>query len=140
MHDIDYKKEYEISFLVKDQGGTQAVLAALKQAEAEIISEGTPRRITLAYPINHETQADFCFVQVSLDPARIGSLDTALRALPQVIRFLIITPPFGRSVTRTMTTQSTRPRITSKPLEQKPSFTEPLTNEALEKKIEEILK
>lgn len=138
--DTSLTKQYEVSFLLTDETGAREVLAALKERGAEILSESPVSRITLAYPILRHTQADFGFVQFSLDPIRVGELEAALKAIPSIIRFLIIIPPSGKNKPRSATSSyMVRPKVAPKTQEPR-NIPETLTNEALERKIEEILK
>lgn len=131
------KKAYEVGFIARNEAGAQAVSRALKAAGAEISFEGPVSRVALAYDIEKETQADFGYVQFQLEPAKILDLDQTLKTEKSLLRFLIMTSDFLKQKA-TKDVAPTRTRIVKAPLE--PKFHEPLSNEALEKKIEEILK
>lgn len=130
------KKSYEVSYLVKDESDASEITRILKQHEAEIIEEVSPKRITLAYKINKEAAAFFGYIVFSAGPENIPELNKNLETSKTIVRFLLITPPF----TKQDITASTRPR---RPTVEKSTSTRatnlPLSNEALEKKIEEIL-
>lgn len=132
------KKEYEISFLAKDEMGPQEVVKLIKRFEGEITSEGSVEKIALAYPIKHEKAAYFGWLHMAMEPANITPLEHELEVHPGVLRTLIITPPFVKAKPR----QSMKPGAKPSPepkTDKKKTATLPLTNEALEKKIEEIL-
>ena len=132
-------KEFEISYLLKDEGGASDVLKLLKQHDFVVDHENPVKKIALAYKIKKETSAYFGFAHFKGDPAEIKSLDHNLTSSQQVLRFLIITPPFS---TTKVVSQKPRPVKAVKPkteTEERPAANAPLSNEALEKKIEEIL-
>jgi len=139
-------KDYEIGFLAKDEKGTEVVLSTLKQRGAEILLEGPVERITLAYPIEHETSAFFGYMHFRVAPAALADIRGDLAHQPSVLRSLIITPPFmkqkprwdggkSRPIAAKLPTTTTASQSAPEP---KASL--PLSNEALEKQIEEILK
>lgn len=141
MEQID-KREYELAFLAKTEEDAKGVLDALRGFQAEISFEGPVSRTTLAYRIKNEEVALFGYCNFSLLPEKIKELSGELRVKPGIIRFLVITPPFSKQKPRlrempTAAMQGDqRPVRSSKPHETKPTS---LSNEALEKKIEEIL-
>lgn len=125
-------KTYEISYLVKDSAGEQEVLKALQQYKAEIFRQGALSEIKLEYPIKKHQSAYFGFVQFISLPENIIQIKSVLILNPQVLRILAI------SIAKPADEQKP---IASKPepevKEAPPSI---LSNEALEKKLEEILK
>ena len=131
-------KDFEISYLVKEEGGSSEVLKLLKQHDFKIDFENPVKKIALAYKIKKETGAYFGFTHFKGDPAEVKALNHNLGSNQQILRFLIITPPFNTTKT---VSQKPRPiRVTKSKTgsEEKPSSA-PLSNEALERKIEEIL-
>ena len=133
-------KQYEISFLAKEEADVKHGLDLLRRHGAEITLEGPVERITLAYPVSHETGAHFGYVHFAMAAGDLPSFTHDLRASRAFIRFLVVTPPFHKAAPR----QAPRPRIReaagapAMPPERQSTL--PLSNEALEKKIEEILK
>lgn len=132
----DIKKEYELAFLVKEEGEAPGLATAIKDMGAEILLEGPVRRTALAYEIKKENSAYFGFVQFIAEPDVAKSMETALNLRPEILRFMIITPPSAREKTQPSTAAPQRPG--AKPYEPK-TASPTLSNEALEKKIEEIL-
>ncbi len=130
-------KEYEVSSVATEEAALQDVRVALLQSGASISEEGKITAIRFAYPIKKQTSGFFGYVKFSAHPEVIEAIDKALRALPLILRFLIVTPPPARAIEGDRRTSS---RTTVTP--QKPTNLEApeLTNEALEQKIEEILK
>jgi len=133
------KKQYEIAFLSKDEQGAQEVLKAVKKLEGELIFEGPFEKTALTYKIKKQTTAFFGYVHATLKPESIKDLDHNLRINPDILRFLIVTPPFVKTKARPLYKPS--PKTEPEPKEPRPKAAPiPLSNEALEKKIEEILK
>lgn len=128
------KKKYEISFLIRDEAETPELLKILKQHGAEILFEGHLRKINLAYKIRKEASAYFGYLHFSAAPGAIAGLEEALRTKVSILRYLIVTPPFARMKSQ----QRERPREAA-PASPAQLSAMPLSNEALEKKIEEIL-
>jgi len=132
-------KNYEISFIVKTEEGPAVVLRILKQHQFDIILEGPVRKINLAYKIKKETQALFGFFHVSGSPESLVAINHDLSINSEVLRFLFITPPFAKSKEQApMKPRASRP-LAAKVEPEIKSSPAPLSNEALERKIEEIL-
>lgn len=131
------KKEYELAFLVNEETDAPGIVAALKAAGAEVHLEGPVRKTALAYEIKKQASAYFGFVQFAMDPAAAKALEGSLSLRPEVLRSMLITPPSAKEKPYPQTAAPQRP--SAKPYEPK-AATPVLSNEALEKKIEEILK
>lgn len=131
------KKEYEVGFLVREESKAREVVDAVKAAGGEVTLEGPVNRIRLAYQIDKQTEALFGFTQFMMDPAAAKALEKALTMNPDVLRFLILTPPPLKEKPRKP--REAMPRPASKPYPSRAPEAPTLSNEALEKKIEEIL-
>lgn len=144
MEEPQDQKAYELSFLSKDEKGGSEVLELVKRLGGKIVLEGPFERISLAYPIKKEISAFFGFFHFRAAPDIVCVIDRDLRAHPSILRFLIVSFVYAKQKLR----EDMRPRPrTSMPvqlpverIERKPAEPLPLSNEALEKKIEEILK
>lgn len=146
-------REYELTFLVRAEEAAPEVLSALKKHGAEVTNQGTLARQRLAYPIKKETQAVLGSLTFRLDPADIAALDHDLRFNSHILRFLLITPPVAkpqgivyerhlRPVRPAAPSPAGAPEGERRVREAAPKRPEPshgLSNEALEKKLEEIL-
>ena len=133
-------KDYELSFLTVEPDAARAVLGELKKRNAEILLEGPVDLITLAYKIQKVASAYFGYLHFRLPPEEITPLREELESNPKILRFLIITPPFAKAKPKSAVRAHERtapPPIVPTERKAPPS---PLSNEALEKKIEEILK
>lgn len=129
------KRKYEIGFVLKTEDAS-VISQSLKNRGFVILSENPLTKIRLAYTIKKENFAYFGYVHFEGEPAAIKNLRTDLKLNPEVLRYLIITRPFGeKEIKKSEPAESAEPR--------EKLFLSPesvLTNEALEKKIEEILK
>lgn len=142
--EIKDKKEYEIGFLVKNEADAQAIKQLLIQQGSEIINEGFPKEINLAYKIKKEAKAWFGFFRFQSEPAVALALKNDLRTFPNLLRFLILRLPKKASPAQIPVPKKKKlakllPRLKEKSqTEGKPSLLS-LSNEEIEKKIEEIL-
>jgi ribosomal protein S6 len=129
------KKEYELSYLAKTEEAAKGVAEVLKSQGAEVTTDSPASKINLTYKIKGESSAYFGCLHFSAAPADVKPIEDVFRLKSDILRILVITPPFLKNKPRMV---APRPR-TAKPsiVEARPS--EPLSNEALEKKIEEIL-
>ncbi len=134
------KKNYEVAVLVKEEGSFAAVLTLLNQHSVEIREEGGVKKVVLAYPIKHATQGHFGFFYVQALPHDIKQLEKDMQTTPAILRSLIVTIPSTRSVKEESPLR--RPqfrRPSSMPVSEAKPIRKTLSNEAIEKKIEEIL-
>jgi len=136
-------RKYEIAFVLKAENSL-SISAALKSKGFSVLLENPIEKIQLAYPIKKENYAYFGYFHFEGNPAEIKSLKDDLALNHDVLRYIIITPPFVKKPAWRRPMSSSRPSSASaaQEIETKASVTaQPaLTNEALEKKIEEILK
>ena len=151
---IDENKNYEIGFLIKSESDREEIIKALKDSQFSIIGEGQTQRIKLAYPIKKETFAYFSYLHFSGQPADIQNLNNKLKTGAKILRFSIVPQPIAKesrfSESAAPAQQrgfSERPKIQETPFQasvhqppRETSAPEALSNEALEKKLEEILK
>ncbi len=133
--DSELKKDYELSFLLLSAEAAAGVLELLGKHGAAPYEQGPVKPIRLMYLIRKQTSAFFGFCFFTAEPEKIAKIKEELAFLPGVLRFLIITPPV-KSVSRERKAPPAEAEI--KPPE--PAATPVLTNEALEEKLEEILK
>ena len=129
---LEDAKTYEISYLVKDSAGEQEVLKVLNQNQAEILRQGALSEIKLAYPIKKHQSAQFGFIQFASVPEGVAQIKSALSLNPLVLRVLVI------SISKPTETQKPVARKPEPEIKEAPSNV--LSNEALEKRLEEILK
>lgn len=125
-------KNYEISFLLLKEEAQAEVEKTLVGAGAETVYKNPLAQARLAYPIRKQTSAYFGFMHFKAMPDRISQIKSELGLKPDVLRFLIVTPPFTLK-------QPERKRLAPQPVLEVPSAPV-LSNEELEQKLEEILK
>lgn len=133
------KKAYEVSFLLASAEKVESVKRLLNQHGIDIKEEQTPKNINLAYPIEKVTQALFCAITVFSEPEKIKLLEKDMKTSRDILRCLIVILPkekAGESSDQSKRVSSPVRRVTVIQRELKPKT---LSNEALEKKIEEIL-
>jgi ribosomal protein S6 len=145
--ELQDKKAYEVGFLAGEETGVDALKELIARLGGEVTLTGPMERILLAYTIKKQTQAHFGHLHFSLSPDKMPEMKDELRRMPAVLRSLIITPPFARREQRPMPPMGERrpmsaPRMATPipqvaPVEKAPVG--PMSNEALEKRIEEIM-
>lgn len=135
------KKSYEISFLVKEESAVNRITTLIRQHGGDITLETPVRSLALSYKIKKESTLNFGYLHFDMLPEELPALDRNLKTATEVVRFLIITPPFVKA--KATSSPLSRPRATksapSKMVQEMSKSPAPLSNEALEKKIEEIL-
>ncbi len=135
------KREYELAVLLKGEESAKEVLSLLARHNVEAREEGQLKKIQLAYPVNRERQAHFGSFHILGFPLEIKSLENDLRNQNGVLRSMIISLPSDKvaaeGAMRTRRPMSSSPRRPMPSLE--PTARGTLSNEAIEKKIEEIL-
>jgi ribosomal protein S6 len=129
------KNIYEISFLLKSTEEAEAVTKHLAEVGAEILSENKLQEISLAYPINKINKAFFGYSIFNSLPSEIAKLNNSLGLDKKVLRFLIVTPPITKVQDRKQ-----EPVMSAEKPKAAPVREADLSNDALEQKLEEILK
>lgn len=135
-------RAYEFSFLVRREEDIAQVTKLLSQHSAQVVTEGPVRHIQLAYPIEKQTEAFFGFLHVKLAPADAKQLETDARMEKTLLRFLLVllprtpqpAPPRSRGERPGAPAAPAADRTPARAAEGTT-----LSNEELEKKIEEIL-
>lgn len=139
-------KKYEVGFLARVENAGDDVNKLLTDSKCEIAERGALDRIILAYPVKKETAGYFGYYHFSAEPSTIEKIRRELNLNPNILRFLFITPPAEKQPASIVKTEIRKRKTVAKDIEpkveiKKPSAAQPvLTNEALEKKLEEILK
>lgn len=135
-------KSYEIAYLLRSEDSAEGLTNHLKRLEAEILYQSEIRSLKLTYPITHLPAAYFGHTHFKLQPDLISGLRDALKLDNQIIRFLIVTPPFTKEKSSVPGVPSTPRRAAAPPksTEARPSEEAVVSNDLLEEKLEEILK
>ena len=131
----------------KDENGQQEIIKTLESNQASIIDGSNISKISLAYQIKKERGAFFGYVHFMVNTDKIKNISDTLKLKQGVLRFLIITPPIAKMIrmaTPRIVKRMFQSRVAEKTEIKKPLpapiTTATLSNEALEKKLEEILK
>jgi len=135
------RKNYEIAFLVKSEEDQEGIIKILRNFQLPVIDGDRISKIKLAYPIKKENFAYSGYLHFSGSPQDIGNLTESLKNEPKILRFSVITQPIVKKDERRVVERvSSRQTQEAAPqLPKKTPRTEALSNEALEKKLEEIL-
>lgn len=126
------KKEYELSFLLKDEAGISALQNVLARFECNVVSQSEIKRMVLSYPIKKETSALFGYAYIMMRPDQVKEVSHELRLEPSILRFLVIADPIKRPFNASV-------ENTTQPVSADEKSAHVVTNEDLEKKLEEIL-
>ena len=130
------KREYEIGFMLKNAEALADIEKVLSGEQAETVSKNQPREIRLAYSINGHATAFFGFMIFRALPESVARMKKALHLKENILRFIIVKPVF-KKLNRVVMPQTEKLAEGAAADIQLPRV---LTNEALEEKLEEILK
>ena len=135
------EKAYEVSFLTETEDNAEALKRLFGQHGASITQESPVKKVNLAYPIEKRTQAVLSALKVNAAPEKIKLLEKDLRGNKNVLRSLIVAVPREKSSDEREAKKPAAPSRRAGPThrESRIEKTKPLSNEAIEKKIEEIL-
>lgn len=157
------QKQYEISFLLKNDSGRESLLNVLNKHGVSIANQLESRRIRLTYPIKKEDFGSMGCVFFGGKPEDIRAISQDLEISSDILRFMISVSPGAaagpqpkRSRVIAGRIQGLRPKLKNESSAEikaalippkkedgrapKPIFKGELSNEELEKKLEEILK
>ncbi len=136
-------KEYELAFLAAEESGAPKVSAAIAKNGGGGFLPRPVERIALEYKIKKATSAYFGFLHFRMAPMGAKALEHEMNVMPGILRFLIITPPFVKTKPRIARPWSgiapAAASLTPSDRVEREQTSLPISNEALEKKIEEIL-
>lgn len=136
------KKDYEVSFVIKNQGDENSVADLLSQLEASVIYKSPVAEVYLSYPIKDNKHGYFGYFHFSAFPEAVDKMSAAFNLNHSILRFLIVAPPVG--IAEKFHGQRPESRVSSRVKSAEVVSSAPksgmLTNEALEEKLEEILK
>lgn len=131
--------EHEVSFLLKEEN-IALIQQAVEAAGLVVTSSAKPlTKVKLAYPIKQNNYAFLGSLSFKGTPEQLGKLINELKLNNNVVRYLVTRsdklPSFSAQSFR-----GTVPRSRFRGRSRKTAAEPILTNEAIEKKIEEILK
>jgi len=148
MNEDKDKKIYELALLLKNEEDLSGVVTLLKQHSAEVTSEPRAKKMAFAYKIKSHTEGVFVSLLFTAFPSDAKELEHDLITRQDVIRFMILASPppperaEGAPSFPSMKRGRPSPMRMPSPADAKPAAPRtsgPLSNEAIGKKIEEIL-
>lgn len=150
---MEEQKEYELAFIAAAEDGAVEVEKELAALGCAITGKGPLAAVKLAYPVKKHTTGHFGYVWFTAMAEDVKKLHDALAIKTGILRFLIVTPPVKVTVRehRAPREHGIRPEpaaseatkeaaAESRPQAAPVRAPEALSNELLEKKLEEILK
>lgn len=138
-------REYDCSLFATSNEGIDHVKRVIVDAGITIVQEIEPKEIRLAYPIAKHTAALFTVLRIAALPDRIAVIRKELDIIPGVLRAMITHAISSQAsgVGFGVPAGTRKPSSRSSDAEQsrpvKKRVPEAVTNEELEKKLEEIL-
>ena len=131
------RSTYEITFFTKEENSTP-VKEAVAAHHGEVMDERPFEKVRFEFPIAKESFAFLGILRTTFPPEEIQPLSLTLSRLsPRVLRFLVTSVTLPKEGKREEAKLLERKRPPApRALSSEPAI---LTNEAIEKKIEEIL-
>lgn len=130
-------KEYELSFWLKDEGGLSKIKSLMSQFSLAPTLVSETRKMPISYPIKKETSGFFGYIHFLGTPESVRSFTHDLQVENDCLRFFISSHLVKPSEER----EARRPIVERKaPQREEPKPADTITNEELERKLEEILK
>lgn len=132
---------YEISF-VQETENESIPRKVIEKHGGQIVEDRPFVKIRFAYPIKKQTQGFFGVVRFCIDPSKVGTVDADLKFEKEILRAIIVRFSEKEKSEETATLENQDNRLRRGKFsrtERKPVYEPTLSNEALEKKIEEIL-
>lgn len=144
--DIEETKNYEITFFVSEENASP-VLALLKKYEARVTEEKPFQKIAFAYPVEKQTQCFMGIVRFAADSQTAPGMIRDLKLEKNILRFMIqraqnkkeLNTATQRKETVFVSPSEDKANVSGEKRGPRRFFEKILTNEALEKKIEEML-
>lgn len=137
--DLAEDRYYELGFLVKEES-SEPVKKILQKNNAVVFEESALTKVSLAYPIKKEKMAFFGYCRFTALPEAAAVIQEALKFQPEVLRVIFI--KLSESAVRAAKANQgeiKRPVRRREAEVKKEGSESGLSNEDLEKKIEEIL-
>lgn len=128
---------YEISFFQKAEED-DTVKKAIVAAGGAVLEEKPMVKVRFSYPIKKETQGFMGIVRFRMEGDALPALSGALNLEKEILRFMVTRSEHGGEVVTDEEKGKRRMQRKTSLREPKKGFAAALSNEALEKKIEEI--
>lgn len=141
-------KKYEVTFITTSEEYSP-VKVIIQKHNGAILNEKPAQKITLSYPIKKQTQGFMGIIECAFNPEVLSGINNDLILQNSMLRFMISklnekNPNRGYGTLEekvSVKTEKKEPvKLKREPVyDTKKSFDYTLTNEAIEKKIEEML-
>ncbi len=133
-------REYEVAFLVRDEAAAQEVSAKAAHY-GSVTTQGALKHLAFAYPVAKETSGYFGFLRLAAAPESAAQLEKDFQLTQSILRSLVLRMPVRKEkAAGTSSAGFLKPRRALRAVHTEINAPgAPLTNEAIEKKIEEIL-
>jgi ribosomal protein S6 len=138
-------RTYECAIIFKEEGDALTVKRAFEKLNASFMGESAIVKTALSYPVRKRTYGYLGTFLVSLLPETVTQVEHILGSDPGVLRGMIrrvgkeTKEKIEARIMSEKQNEERRYRPDPRAREEKKPFGEVLTNEAIEKKIEEIL-
>jgi ribosomal protein S6 len=135
-------REYELGFMLTDDQAITSINEILTRHGAKVTFQSEIKRMLLAYPIKKETSAFFGYLYFFASSESVKEMNHELMLTSSVLRFIIVKDPIKKDASSSYYgTEQGRPSGAHKEekSEEAPKAADAVTNEDLEKKLEEIL-
>ncbi len=134
-------REYEVAFLVRDEAAAQEISKKAAQY-GSVVTQGALKHLAFAYPVEKEVSGYFGFLRIQTMPESAAQLEKDFQVIQSILRLLVLRMPVRKEKAGATFSAgfSVKPRRAPRAMHVESSAPgAPLTNEAIEKKIEEIL-
>ncbi|MEN9342311.1 MAG: Ribosomal protein [Candidatus Parcubacteria bacterium] len=130
-------RTYEIAVMMPEEGSYDEVKKIITNAGATVIVESPAKRVQLGYPIKKATHGSFISLHATMDPSAAKTIEKEMLHNPHILRSLMIVVPPKKE-------PKVKPAKKEKDAAKKAEKTakkseENLTNEALEKQIQDMM-
>lgn len=129
---------YELGYLVVNSDDEAKILKLVESSGGEITDKRGAAQVKLAYPIQKHESAYFGACYFKADIPELKKIDEALKSDLEILRFILISRRFKKPQTKKE--EVIKPKEEQKSQTVQPAPVTAVTNEALEEKLEEILK
>jgi len=127
------RKEYEVAFIAKSEEGAHTLRKILEGHDGEVTEGASLKPAALAYKIQGERNVLFGYCRVRIAREKVAEISKELLTVADLLRFAITLPSHTKPRVKLVISEEKKAR----PAPAVPGT--PLSNEALEKKLEEIL-
>ncbi len=135
------QKTYEIALMMPEEGSYEEIKTMIAAHGGQVLVEGAPKRLALAYPIKKATHAVFTYLHVLLSPESAKMIEKEMLHNQHIIRgmVLVVPPVKPPKVKKEKKDKEGKEKEGGVKKTKKATDGGALTNEALEKTIQEMM-